>query len=175
MLLAEGDHHTSPRGQTQARSGEEVRVELHGHDPEQPHPQHELFDVFDEEPGGSRPPCLGEPRGPQERVQHRTVEQFADVVPMVQILDIPVPQIVDELVATLLHFDMQILEQIIAVPKISSSSRCSRTVLMEPQTAEQFVEVPPDDVAKFPLIEPIADIPALRGVFKLFSQRRPTR
>ena len=26
---------------------------------------------FDEEPGGSRPPCLGKPRGPQERVQHR--------------------------------------------------------------------------------------------------------
>ena len=32
-------------------------------------------------------PCLGEPRGPLEKVQQCTVEQLAEVVPMVQILD----------------------------------------------------------------------------------------
>ena len=48
--------------------------------------------MFDEEPGGSRPPCLGEPRGPQERIQQRTMEQLADVVPMVQVLDFLVAQ-----------------------------------------------------------------------------------
>ena len=40
-----------------------------------PPPQPELFQLFEEEPGGSRPPCLGEPRGPQEKVQQCTVEQ----------------------------------------------------------------------------------------------------
>ena len=51
-----------------------------------PTPQPELFQLFEEEPGGSRPPCLGELWGSQERVQLRIVEQLADVVPMVQIL-----------------------------------------------------------------------------------------
>ena len=63
MLLAERDHHTALRGQTQARSGEEVRVARHGQVPEQPPPQHELFQLYEAEPGGSHPPCLGEPRG----------------------------------------------------------------------------------------------------------------
>ena len=46
------------------------------------------------------------------------------------------------MVASLLHLDTPIPEEVIEVPKISSSSRCSRTVLSEPQTAEQLVEVP---------------------------------
>ena len=86
----------------------------------------ELFLVFEEEPGGSRPPCLGEPWGPQEKVQQRTVEQFADVAPMVQILDIPGPQGGDQLVEACWHLDLPIPEQVIEVPKISSSSRRSR-------------------------------------------------
>ena len=64
---------------------------------------------------------------------------------------------------SLLHLDKLIPEQVIAVPQIPSSFRCSRTVLWEQQTAEQLVEVPPDVVAR--LLEPIADIPALRGPF----------
>ena len=52
-----------------------------------PAPQRELFQLFEEEPGGSRPPCLGEPRGPQERVQPHIREQLAEVVPMLQVLD----------------------------------------------------------------------------------------
>ena len=56
-----------------------------------PAPQPELFQLYEdeEEPGGSRPPCLGEPREPQEKVQQCTVGQLADVVPMVQVLDSP--------------------------------------------------------------------------------------
>ena len=81
---------------------------------ENPPSQLKLFELsFDEEPRGSRPPCLGEPWGPQERVQQRTLEQLADVVPMVQILDIPLPQIVDQLVASLLHLDV---EQTVDIP-----------------------------------------------------------
>ena len=49
-------------------------------------PQPELFQLFEEEPGGLRP------TGPQERVPRHTVEQMADVAPMVQILDAPVLQ-----------------------------------------------------------------------------------
>ena len=61
--------------------GREVRVEVHANDPEQPPSQSELFDVFDEEPGGSRPPCLGELRGPQVVVQRRYMEHMADMCP----------------------------------------------------------------------------------------------
>ena len=80
MLLAQRDHHTAPQGQKQARSGRWVRDELHGHDPEEPTPQLELFELFDEEPGGSRPDCLAGVR-PQERVQRHTVEQIDDSAP----------------------------------------------------------------------------------------------
>ena len=86
MALAERLHHTS-RSQRFARAAEE-HDSLRRQRP--PPPQPELFQLFEEEePGGSRPPCLGEPRGPQEKVQQCTVEQLADVVPMVQILDTP--------------------------------------------------------------------------------------
>ena len=91
---------------------------------------------------GSRPPCLGEPRRPQEQVQRHTMEQLADVAPMVPFLAVPEPQMVDQLVAMVKHVDSVVPEQIIAVPKISWPSRFPRTVLCEPQKAEQLVEVP---------------------------------
>ena len=120
--------------------------------------------MFEEELSRARPPPLVEVR-PQGRVQRHTVEHIVVVLPLVQILGVPVPQMGNQLVASLLHFDKPISEQVIAVPKISSSSRCSLTVLREPLTAEQLVEVPRDIVAKIRLFEPIADIPALRGPF----------
>ena len=55
----------------------------------------ECYELSDEDvvlATGSRPPCLGEPRGPQERMQPNTMEQLADVVSMVQVLDFPVAQ-----------------------------------------------------------------------------------
>ena len=91
---------------------------------------------------GSRPPCLGEPWRPQEQVQRHTMEQLADVAPMVPFLAVPEPQMVDQLVAMVKHVDSVVPEQIIAVPKISWPSRFPRTVLCEPQKAEQLVEVP---------------------------------
>ena len=60
----------------------------------------EYYELSDEDvvsARGSRPPCLGEPRGPQERDQQRTVEQIAVYAPMVQILDAPVVQMVEQL------------------------------------------------------------------------------
>ena len=64
----------------------------------------------------------------------------ADVAPVVPALAVPEPQIVLQLVAVL-PVDSTVPEQIIAVPKISWPSRCPRTVLREPQKAEQLVEV----------------------------------
>ena len=78
MALAEKLHHSS-RGQRFARAGEDGHEE---HDAlrrqRPPPPQPELFQLFEEEPGGSRPPCLGEPRGPQEKVAHRRRTHGAD-------------------------------------------------------------------------------------------------
>ena len=56
--------HNAPRGQKNA--GTEY---------------YELSDEDEVPTRGSRPPCLGEPRGPQDRDQQRTVEQTADYAP----------------------------------------------------------------------------------------------
>ena len=89
----------------------------------------------------SRPPCLGEPRGPQDRDLQRTVEQTADDAPMVEILDAPVAQMVDQPLVLLAAFDVVLPEQVIEVPKVLTPTRCPRTVLSA-QTAEQLVEFP---------------------------------
>ena len=97
--------------------------------------------MFEEEPGGVRPEAFAEPR-PQERVQRHTMEQLADVAPMVPSLAVPESQMVDQLVAVIKLVGSVVPEQIIAVHKISWPSRFPRTVLREPQKAEQLVEVP---------------------------------
>ena len=56
-----------------------------------------------------RPGVLAEPR-PQERVQRHTMEHIVDFVccsPMVQILDAPVPQMVEQLPDVLWFFDLR--------------------------------------------------------------------
>ena len=57
------------------------------------------------------------------------VEQLADVVPMVQILDIPVPQMGEQLVATLKHPDKPIpragyrsAQDLVVIPSFSHAS-----------------------------------------------------
>ena len=117
--------------------------------------------MFEEEPGGSWAPCLGELRVPQEEVQQHTVEQLADVGPMVQILDIPGPQGKDQLVEACRYLDLPIPEQVIEVPKISSSSRRSRRrrVSLSTQTAEQLVVVPEFVSFSFLFQQQIVDAP----------------
>ena len=71
------------------------------------------------------------------------MEQLADVVPMVQILDIPVPQMVEQLLEVFWRLDIEVPEQVIEVPKISQDSIRERLVdcdLRHPQMAEQLVE-----------------------------------
>ena len=80
----------------------------------------EFFSLYEEELGGTRPDRLYEVR-PQERVQRRTVEQNVDNSLFLPTLDVPVPQMVNQLVEVCRLFDVLIPEQAIAVPKISSS------------------------------------------------------
>ena len=149
MALAESQHHTS-RGQKKARAGEEGhRYEYEAPRRQKPPPPPAFFRLFDEEDAvwGLRPACLAEPCGPQGRVQLRTVEHIADVVPMVQILDAPVPrggeQLGDQLVEVLRKIDTRSSLQAIEVPKIFPDRAPQRLVERRPpQTAEQLVEVP---------------------------------
>ena len=143
-----------------------------------------MFDDEDAEKG-VRPASLAEPQGPQERVQLRTVEDIADVLPMVQILDIPVLQGVDQLVEVWRYLDFHIPEQVIEVSKILASSCHSRKVLIAPQKAEQWVEVP--TIVSFSslqqrTVEQIIDIPVpgrggggeRRGLQSLFPGQSTT-
>ena len=105
-----------------------------------------FFSLYDEEDAvwGTRPTGLVEPRGPQERIQRHTAEPMIESfvpVPMLD-LDAPVPRTVDQLVDVLKLFDNSVPEQVIDVPKFSQDAIPQRTVLFEPQLAEQLVEVP---------------------------------
>ena len=105
-----------------------------------------IFELFDEDTAGVRPGVLAEPR-PQERVQRHTMEHIVDFVcfpPMVQILDAPVPQTVEQLQDVLQFFDRlsTVPEPVIEVPKISAEDVPMRAVLRATQLAKQLVEVP---------------------------------
>ena len=93
MAPAERTHHSS-RGQKVARTGVWGRemnytATIRDHPPPQP----ELFSLYEEEPGGSRPDRLSEVT-PQDRDLRRTGDQFVDAVPGLPALDVPVPQMV---------------------------------------------------------------------------------
>ena len=146
MALAETQHHSAQRPK-KARAREEER-EVHytaAFRTTVPPPEPELFDLF-EEPGAVRPNLLLEPQGPQDRDQLRTVEHTVGFVPLVQILDAPVPQTGEQLVSFFKFLDTQKpVVQVIAVPKITKDLIQPRLVDCDqryPQMAEQLVEVP---------------------------------
>ena len=159
MALAERTHHSS-RGQTIARAGvgeHELNYTATIRNPTTPQP--ELFSLYDEEPGGSRPDRMPTLSGPQEQVLRHFVEQLVEPVREVPVLDTPVPQMVDQLVDALLHLDTPIPEHaIFEVPKISCPSRFPRLALREPQKAEQLEEAP-TLVSLVEVIEQPVDIP----------------
>ena len=70
------------------------------------------------------------------------MDQIVDAVPGLPALDVPVPQMVDLPLVLLAAFDVLVPELVIEVPKMLTPSRCPRTVLSVPQTAEQLVEFP---------------------------------
>ena len=130
-VLATYQHHSTPRGPRSARTGGGARDELHGYAPEDAPSQ------------SSRLPCLGVPRGPHARVQRRTVQQIVDAVPLVPLLDDPVPQMVDTVLEFFRALDLPVVEQVIAVPKISTDRVSQRLVERRlPQMVEQLVDVP---------------------------------
>ena len=90
------------------------------------------------------------------------MEDLGSVFPFVQILDLLVPQMVDYVADALRILDLPMAEQVIEVPKISCSACPSRSLLPEPQSAEQLVEVP---TVLSPLrnAEQIVGIPVPRG------------
>ena len=101
------------------------------------------FDLFDEDTEGARPDRLAGVR-PQERDQRHTVEQIVDIVLFAPSLDVPVPQMDNQLVEVCRQLDVRIPEQVIEVPKISPTPRPPRRrrVRFAEQLAEQLVEVP---------------------------------
>ena len=72
------------------------------------------------------------------------MEQAAAYAPMVQILDIPVPQLVDQLADVMCFCDtlQPVPEQAIEVPKILLDDVPVRTPVRDTQLVEQLVEVP---------------------------------
>ena len=112
-----------------------------------------------------RPPPLVDVR-PSSRAQRHIMEDLGGLAPLVQILDLPVPQTVDSVMEVLRFLDLPLAEQAISVPKISCSSCPSRACVPEPQLADQLVEVPtvltPTRIA-LQIAERIVDTPVPRG------------
>ena len=125
MALAESTHHSAQRQKT-ARAGEEARDALHGHVPEAPLPR------------GGRPAPLSEVAGWQSRVLLHVVGHLS-----VPALDVPVPQMVDQLpdIEQFFRVLSPDLEQVIEVPKILPFDVPKRAAVRVPQLAEQLVEV----------------------------------
>ena len=125
-----------------------------------------FFSLYEEELGGTRPDRLCEAR-PQHRVQRCTVEQIVDTALIVPSLDVPVPQMVNQLLGVCRQLDTPIPEQVIEVPKISSFRR----VRFEEQMAEQLVEV--STIISYSwlrgIVEQNVDIPVPRGSRDLLS------
>ena len=102
----------------------------------------------------SWPDRLLDVSGPQERMQRRTMEQIVDCVPVVPLLDVPVPQMVDQLVVVLRPLDTVVPEQVIEAPKITLHDAIpQRAVLPVPQMAEQLVDEPVPSFDDFELVE----------------------
>ena len=95
------------------------------------------------------------------------MEDLGELAPSVQLLDLPVPQMVENVTDTLLRIlDFPIAEQVIAVPTVSCSPCPSRSRVPEPQSADQLVEVPtvlsPTRIA-LQIAEQIVDTPVPLG------------
>ena len=80
---------------------------------------------------------------PLPEVQRHAAAHIEDIVPFVQILDVPVPQLGVRVVDLLREIDAPALvEKVIAVPKISLGRVPQRSVCRRSRRAEQLVEVP---------------------------------
>ena len=113
--VAAGDAHHGLRAQKTDRAGAAPRRQT-----QRAAREPELFQLFEEEPGGWRPGSVPDPR-PQERVQRHNVEHLTDLVrvaPMVQILDAPVPQTVDNLMDAFRVMDQRLPSRLSQCPRL---------------------------------------------------------
>ena len=149
-VLAMYKHHSALRGPKTARAGEEDH-EMHYTAEFRTHPPPQAagtvyfsMDVDDVPAADSWPDRIATLSGPQERDLRRTVQQIVDTVPLVPLLDDPMPQMVEQLPDVMRFFDMllPVPEQVIEVPKILLDDVPVRAVLRDPQLVEQLVEVP---------------------------------
>ena len=95
-----------------------ARAELHGEGAEAPTPQPELFSL-EEEPGGGLPAPLSEVAGRQGKVERHVVEDLGELAPLVQILDLPVPQLVDKMLDALRVPERQMAVHVMKSPRFS--------------------------------------------------------
>ena len=141
MELAAALHHSSFRG-----AGPETHDAPRSQKTVNSREEAVFFELFDEDTAGWRPAPLPEVVGPQAQVLQRTMELIVDAVPLVPLLEDPVPQTVEQLVSFFKFLDTQMpVEQVIAVPKITKDLIQPRLVDCDqryPQSAEQLVEVP---------------------------------
>ena len=113
-----------------------------------------FFDLYDEDTKGTRPDRLFEVR-PQERDQRRTVEQIVDTSLIVPSLDVPVPQLENQLLEVCGQLDTHIPKQAVEVPKILPDDVPMRTAVRDTQLAEQLVEVP--TIVSFSLLQRVVE------------------
>ena len=149
MLLATYEHHARSTGteQGQERGGghEMYYTAAFRNIPLSQVAGTEYFslDVEDVPDTGTRPDRLAGVRQ-HERVQQHFEDQFVDTASALPILGVPVPLMGEQLVDVLQFFDSlrPVAEQVIEVPKIIIERIPPRTLVREPQLAEQLVEVP---------------------------------
>ena len=80
-----------------------------------PHPS-QSSSASKKSPAGALPAPLSEVAGRQDKVVRHVVEDLGEFAPLVQILDLPVPQTVDNVADALRILDFPIAEQVIEVP-----------------------------------------------------------
>ena len=101
------------------------------------------------------------------------MEDLGTFCPFVQILDLPVPQTVDNVADALRILDRPMPEQVVEVPTISCSTCPSRSLIPQPQLAEQLVEVP-TVLSPLRIAEQIVGIPVPRRVQGFFPEQSST-
>ena len=135
--------------------------------PEERHEMHYTATFRKRLSQGGRPPCLGEPREPQDKGQGTRFSSapwssLPTTWPWSRFWPVLCRRWLDQLVAVLARYDTPIREQVIEVPRVLCPPRFSRTVLRTPQEVEQLVEVP--TVLSYALLqqqtaEQVIDIP----------------
>ena len=91
------------------------------------------------------------------------VEDLGELAPFVQILDLPVPQLVDNVLDALRIPERPMAVQVIEVPKILIDVIPCRSLVLEPQTAEQLPTVLSPTRIALQIAEQLVDTPVPQG------------